>query len=439
MEKATGDAPLLFDHTRDDAPPPVSTRVALRCLLGLLQFTPGGLVKVFKTSDSAGPLANTAAVIPWGASLGASLLLSLHPPGSAGIPPWEKEPPSLAQIIGGDILPAGWTETYTWLTRSVLLVPEEDTGKSVRWIRFGAGVPRGANTSLPEPMAGYIQGKNSRYPLSFREGRAFWRDLPALIPDQTSKQDLHPQILNEARTMLEEVGEEAPLHVLVAGLSSSKAKLLRWNNVSFRLPESVLDATSDASIFLRKVLGHSEETGSQLVKLLYALIATAYPHSRVGVLAKSLPTSQVYFAHLETQVPVVLACIADGDTDGASIAWTKAQIQAVTKAWQATRAALGDSLPVFKAAAIVGRAFGKLVNTLKKNLPEAEQTMEDAHEQRPLVGTVCSNLLKRIWGPWLCSGAVWPLIQGLGHRRTPMWNRSYAEKKSLITEGSPPT
>ena len=78
LDRVSGNAPVLFDHSVDTAATAIDAGQALRHLLGFLQFTPGGLVKVIRGSDKAGALANTAAAIPMGETLGHTLCLALH-------------------------------------------------------------------------------------------------------------------------------------------------------------------------------------------------------------------------------------------------------------------------------------------------------------------------------------------------------------------------
>jgi CRISPR system Cascade subunit CasA len=90
LASASGNTAVMFDHSNDVAPIAVCPGTALRELLGFLQFTPGGLVKVLSTSDKAGPLSNTAAVVPIGKNLNQTLLLSLHPSQNPNdLPAWE--------------------------------------------------------------------------------------------------------------------------------------------------------------------------------------------------------------------------------------------------------------------------------------------------------------------------------------------------------------
>lgn len=256
LHAATGNTPTLFDHTMDGTPDAVPWPVVLRALLGFLQFTPGGLIKCFRSSDKAGPLANTAAVLLGGSTLGEGWLLGLHPYEAQNphdLPAWERTPPTAKVLADEATVPSGINDRYTRLTRAVLLLPEAD-GR-VGGIRFGAGLALGEDANALDPMACHrlnAEGKPIR--ITFTEGRATWRDLPALLPDASGKASLPPQVLAWATA----IREEAASDVAVAGLASDQAKLLRWRTERFHLPMSLLTNPQQAQE-LRLLLSQTEE------------------------------------------------------------------------------------------------------------------------------------------------------------------------------------
>ncbi len=137
----------------------------LRDLLGYFQFVPGGFFpgKKLKSSEKAGPLVNTAAVMPLGASLAQSLCLALHPPTQTGhedLPAWERNTPSIAQLRGDPEVATGPNDRYTRQARAVLLLPDEQ-GR-VQWIRFGAGLALGDDVQAPGQFGQPGQGIESR-------------------------------------------------------------------------------------------------------------------------------------------------------------------------------------------------------------------------------------------------------------------------------------
>jgi CRISPR system Cascade subunit CasA len=169
LEGASGNAPVMFDHALDDSPSMIPRALACRNLLGALQFTPGGLVKTIRDSDKAGPLANTAAALPTGPTLGRTLLVGLHPPSRAGLedlPAWERPPPGIAELRAAPRLASGPNDRYTRQSRAVLLVPE-DIDPRIRHIRYAAGLAleRMRMPPTPWPATAWPRtGRPSAYP-----------------------------------------------------------------------------------------------------------------------------------------------------------------------------------------------------------------------------------------------------------------------------------
>lgn len=388
LGRANGDDPLVFDHMQDKNPTQVSTGITVRNLLGLLQFVSGGTIQVFKPSDFAGPLSNTAAVLPLGRTLAQTLLLSLHRPEPDDLPAWERDPPRIAQLKAAPTLPTGRNDRYTRQTRAVLLHPEGEAGTLIRWIRYGAGLALSKETKIPEPMAAFRQDSKERRPLNFNEGRSLWRDLPSIVPDP-ERTGFHPRILDDAYSLYQELDEvDMKFSLMVAGLTvmPGKAdKIIRWRAESVLLPRKVLEANSSASNMLRALFEKAEKSGNQLKGLAEDLLCLAcrinkkkkQDWKKLQKMSKALPTLPVYYASLEGQVPKLLDLIAEDDADAASEHWAKARLDAARKAWKATCTALGNSIAVIRAIAKVEPGFGRLVNGLKAEITPATQK-EDA-------------------------------------------------------------
>src|SRR5690606_12992802 len=124
-------------------------------------------------------------------------------------------------------------------SRAVLLVREGNG--SVRWLRFAAGLALSEDPNAPDPMACYRAGSQGPVRLTFREGRALWRDLAALVPHPDQKDHQAAAVLQRALGLhglmsLERVHQ--PL--LIAGMASDQAKLLRWRAERIELPLPLL-------------------------------------------------------------------------------------------------------------------------------------------------------------------------------------------------------
>lgn len=391
LDRASGNTPLVFDHSFDEVPALVDTGTVLRNLLGFLQSTPGGLIQSLgKVSDNAGPLSNMVATLPLGNTLCRTLLLGLHRTAKANdLPAWELPVPTINDLRSEPTLSSGLNDRYTRLTRAVLFVSEDEDGQYVRHIRYAAGLAIEDNAAVPEPMAAFFEGKKGPMRLSLRAGRALWRDLPALLPSLTEGHGQHPRILDTAAQVLTAIDDECVhIPVLVAGYAVKEgkpAKLERWRIATISLPKSVLNAGGPAA-GLRDLVTEAETTGAVLGKTAWELCMKAFGRARssnmtdgqstpptstkerqrITDMSGALPMQPVFYAHMEQAVPELIRLLGEGKPSEAEAHWRIAQASAANQAWQATCAALGVSIPAIKAAAQVKWKHDALVNRLRK-------------------------------------------------------------------------
>ena len=376
LEGASGNAPVMFDHALDDAPSEVPAALVCRNLLGALQFTPGGLVKTVRDSDKAGPLANTAAVVPTGRTLAETLLTGLHPFNARGLddlPSWEQSQPGIAELRAVARLATGPNDRYTRLTRAVLLVAH-GRGGHVRHLRFAAGLALEEDANAPDPMACYRVTKDGKaIRVSFSEGRAFWRELPALVPDPSGKFNQPATILAWATNLRDRLGQmDAPVPVVVAGLASAQAKLLRWRLERLDLPLAVL-VDPDAAAELRARIRNAEDFFFRLRTLCAEMIAGAMPdpghkdtRARARAILDNGPTAAVFYSAAERSLPNLMQRIAAGDAEGAQRHWMAALKIAAQRAWEAARHSLGESPQALSAEARAYPRFRGLLVSLEQ-------------------------------------------------------------------------
>jgi CRISPR system Cascade subunit CasA len=360
LDAANGSTPVLFDHSMDDAAHPIGAASVLRKLLGFLQFTPGGLVKVLRTADNAGPLANTAAVLPFGDTLAHTLCLALHPAtreGEDDPPSWERTPPTLVQLRAPATLANGPNDRYTRLSRAVLLCQDESGGDRITAIRFAEGLALAEDENARDPMTSCRAGTNGMVRLGFTEGRALWRDLGTLLPDGSGKLSKPAKVLESASTLFERVkaSDNAVLMALVAGVASDQAKLLRWRAERLVLPEALLRVT-DAADLLRDRLREAESLYSQLRTILSAMLVETMPdpgHKDTRNRARSIidagAAAPSYFSALERSLPRLLDLSARQCPDQLIDDWHQAMCRAAGEAWSVTIADLGNSAPALRA------------------------------------------------------------------------------------------
>jgi CRISPR system Cascade subunit CasA len=375
LEGASGNTPVVFDHSLDDHPKAIAIALACRNLLGFLQFTPGGLVKTFRDADKAGPLSNTAAALPAGKTLSQTLVLALHPWDGQrphDLPAWELPAPAIAALRAEPSLASGPNDRYSRCSRAVLFLPEED-GKNIQHIRFAAGLGLEEDPNAHDPMACYRinkEGKSIR--VSFSEGRAIWRELPALVPDGSGKHNVPAAILGWATNVYTAMGHwDAPIQILTAGLASDQAKLLRWRAEQVELPSSFL-MDPDAAANLREQLRRVEEVYASLRGIGAALIAATMPdanhkdtRSRARDILHNGPTAAMFFSSVERQLPPLMQELAQSAVDAAQAEWSRVLAIAVAQAWQVLCKSLGNSPAVLRAQARAQPKVNHLLYTLQ--------------------------------------------------------------------------
>ena len=380
LESANGNSPVVFDHALDTDPPLMEAAVVFRHLLGFLQFTPGGLVKVFRGSDKGGPLANTAAVLPLGANLEQTLLLALHPAAKSAesdVPSWESPALAVTRLLEEPTPATGCCDRYTRQSRSVLLMRDAAQPQPhVQWIRFGAGLGLAEDDNAPDPMASYRPGSNGLVRMSFTEGRALWRDMGALLPDATGHLARPAAVLSWAANLHDAAGRwSVELPVLLAGLCSEKAKLVRWRAERHALPSTSL-CRADMATAVRDELHRSEDLFHQLRTIAAELLARTMPdpsskdtRARARAVLDAGPFAATFFASAERRLPVLLRLVGQADLDAAHAEWSAALLQAANGAWDAARGMLGQSAAALRAEALT---HGKLLAALRLLRPDSD-------------------------------------------------------------------
>lgn len=386
LELAGGDTPLVFDHSHDSDPEPASFARVLRCLVGYLQFAPGGLVKTFKTSDCAGPLASTAAVLPFGFSLLETLLLPLHPwsrDAVDDIPSWEQSSPSLANILAAPTLATGNNDRYTRLTRSVLLVPDIES-KVICFVRFGEGCALQDDNTDPMVSCRVEDGEAKR--VSFTDGRSIWRDLPSMVPDAMRTYDIPAASLAWATNLNDALGDRGELRIVIGGWKNAPrraAKVVRWRLERLDLPMEIC-TQPDAATFLRTQVRFSEQVHEGVKVALESLVVQTMPdpkhkdtRSRARKILTNSPAAAVFFSTAERALPRLMLQITDGEFDAADRDWKTMLIEAANGAWTATRSSLGDSPAVLRADARTWPRFRSVLKTLIPLAAQAASTTEE--------------------------------------------------------------
>lgn len=382
LASASGNTPVVFDHAYDEDPSAVPPADILRTLLGFLAFTPGGLVRTFRDADKAGALVNTAAVIPLGQCLAQTLVLGLHAPSRKGaepdLPAWERGSLTVSELRGEPVLATGPNDRYTRQSRAVLFLPEEDY--SVRWLRFAAGWALGEDNNMPDPMAAFRAGSIGLVRLTFTEGRSLWRDLPALLPNP-GQNSCPPVVLKSAGNLHQKMSDDwfyQPL--LIAGLASDQAKLLRWRSEQISLPVVLIEHAERAE-YLRILVGRAEDLFREISKLAISMLAETLPdpmskdtRSRARAVLEAGPFSLSYFSAAERALPGILQALGEGKFEWAGSYWNAALRESAILAWERVVSSLGYSSRALRADAKLLQRFYGLLN---KQVPKTNTPLND--------------------------------------------------------------
>ncbi|PJK08193.1 type I-E CRISPR-associated protein Cse1/CasA [Lysobacteraceae bacterium NML120232] len=391
LASASGNTPVLFDHAWDDAPSAITPAAAISALLGLMQFTPGGLVKVFRDSDKAGALANTAAVLPVGENLAQTLLLCLHPwQEHDDLPSWERAVLTTLELCANPVMASGSNDRYTRQSRAVLLRSESDG--LVRWLHFSAGFAL-EKGNAPDPMNCLLgkvdenSGEIKWRTLGFSDNRSFWRDLSALAPNPAGTSQ-PAAVLSYAAALHDEINPFNSVFqpVLVAGIANSPkkaAKLERWRTERIVLPLMLLK-DADKALYLRKLVQKAETLFGEAKALAVRMLAEIMPapgdnkdpYKNANAQLDVSSFSASYFAQAERYLPEVLQQLGLGEFAQATQSWNQALRDSAMAAWRQLVHSMGGGVLAWRADAKYAGAFHAVLN---KHAPKPET--DSAHKE----------------------------------------------------------
>lgn len=358
LASASGNVPLVFNHSIDSQPTPISCSDAICSLLGFLQFTPGGLVKLIRSSDKAGPLSNSAAVLPLGENLQQTLVLGLHPysPIEEDQPSWEVEPLTISDLKADPVVATGPNDRYTRQTRAVLF--QQDHDGLIRWVYFSAGRGLLEQSNSPDPMVAYRKGSVGAVRVTFNEAHPIWRELLLLLSLSTDSliyQSINPLTLERAVSILDEIGCDE-CKILIAGVVSDQAKLLHWQVDMYRFPLNIF-MQDEKKIELNRLLSLGEIVFGLIKKHAIQFTTEILPASkqketyfRSKTLFDNGPIFRMYFFFLERHINEVISQLTI-DVSLARERWSQVLHEAASEAWSLHLSSfgLGDRLWVANA------------------------------------------------------------------------------------------
>jgi len=363
---STGTQLTLWDRTLDSNPEAVSAAEAARVLVSHLQTPHGGTIQLIGHSGSFGPANNRNFVIPLGATLQETLGLNLIPQSPADyavdVPAWEADLPEIEVLKSNPgRVPNGPADRYTFLSRSVLLIPDEEL--RVTRTRYGTGYSVLPSPVL-DPMTAAVQGKDGPIEQRINLQRAFWRDLGAMVGTEGSAP---PATVRHAADLRIALGDYDPLELAAGGFAwdtQRTAKALGWR-LEFRhlAPQLLTDPMAVSTIEAALELATSTRTALYGPLMGMCSDWLSQGNSTNGGpdaarLYKSIGPDEFYWARLESDFWLFVHQLGAGDGADACLgAWSKTIRQTVAATWDHARDSLGlDG----RALAAAGRNTGRL-------------------------------------------------------------------------------
>ncbi|MCY1289741.1 CRISPR-associated protein CasA/Cse1 [compost metagenome] len=264
----------------------------------------------------------------------------------------------------------------------MLLLNEEG---HVRWLRFAAGIALGDDPNAPDPMASYRAGSNGLVRLSFTEGRAFWRDLPVLVPDAEGRFSQQAAVLGHAANLHAQSFQRTEQPLLVAGLASDQAKLLRWRAERIALPTALL-ADPALAQDLRELVGKAEELFGEIRKIATGMLAETLPdpsskdtRARARSLFDAGPVTALFFSTAERALGRTMLALVEDSYEQAEAHWKQALLLAAEAAWDVLCDGLGRSPAALRTEA---KAYPRFRARLREWQP-TPNPLPDAKEAQP--------------------------------------------------------
>jgi len=381
QEAATGNNPTLFDHSREDAPTPLTPGEAACYLLAQQCFAIGfGKSSPFYFSDA--PLVRGVSVLILGgdgyrANLFETLALNLrdYAGGTGDIPAWEVDEPPTPRAEG--TIPAGYLDYLTWQSRRINLIASDD-GAAVTGCRIQQNLRLGGD--FTDPFKAYrIDEKRGRVPVPLSPEKALWRQADSLFQlsppgEKESSRSGRPYIFDwaaQARGRAKRKGMPIRDRYRFGayGMATDPGKaasVLLWRQETLPLPLDILDDPS-LSENVGQAIGLAEEVGGVLRAaardLCACLLASeddiggrqAHPDDQKR-LSRHFGLERTFWAVLGGSFPQLVSNLPDGP-DEAMDRWLEDIDRAARAAFHAFSAEAGTSARALKAIVRAERTF----------------------------------------------------------------------------------
>jgi len=317
MELASGNNPVLFDHSTDSEPQRMTPAEAAKVLVAHQSFALGGTIGGYKRSrgyTTHATMARGAIVMLHGNNLFETLMLNLtqYKP-EDDIPMvatedktiWEREE---IEYWGQRRTVMGYLDYLTWQNRTIRLLPENEDGQiRVSNVYLAEGVQL-HDDQFPDPMILYtIDEKRGALPLKFSRFKDVWRNSHAFLMLHDDSYRI-PNAFHWISRFVNDgtIPTSRRYNIGIYGLGTDKAKIHFWDQSSIPLPMNYLD-DKELVLQLGKALGYTENVSRILRKKLYLLVRHVIStkgqrnpdSSELSSILGSLDSQSDYWANIE--------------------------------------------------------------------------------------------------------------------------------------------
>ncbi|WP_208014800.1 type I-E CRISPR-associated protein Cse1/CasA [Meiothermus sp. CFH 77666] len=397
-----GQAAPIFNHENKVAEP-IDAPTAARLLLALQTFALGGLRggRTFQYSAKRAPSPNAIFVIPHGQNLLETFCYCLDPNNYAllenDIPFWESNPAiniAYLKTQGDKVVEVmGCVQAYTWMSRSVKLIPELAGGElRVSKIYFASGLSPGITPEkYYDPMVGtqlIKSGENKdKYRFTgFVKGRQFWRDFHSLFTPEDSNDRRPPRVISISSRLY---NDASPITLGIYGIANptQEAKIDFARQEFYTLPEAIsADRTSEVYSSLEEALKQAEDLGTALDRAIWQLARLVTVRSErklsdedraaINKRAETYPGKMAYWSKLDSVFPkLLLRLTKDYQWQSVRVFWLKQLIEASNHAWNLTQLAVGDDASALKALYVSEQILREAQNPILQQLKEAKEAV----------------------------------------------------------------
>ena len=284
-------------------------------------------------------------------------------------------------------MPFGYLDYLTWLSRRILLIPEQQNGQvRVLSAKIAPGLRMSDELRNPAMAHKGCQKRGWKSWLAYTEGRALWRDSTPLfrLPTTSSpetRDSYPPAVLDWLATLVDEtpeLGRHRTRRLVGLGMAGdlNQYRVHFYRREELPLPLSFL-RDQDLVTHLEAALAEAEGAGRQLWGALSTLAVELLFHKQDArlsrqerderdALLRSWAAERRYWAALEVPFYSLLTGLSD-DPQAARQAWTTVVRRAAWAALDAVAENQGDDPSALKAAVLargkIGAGLAKVLDT----------------------------------------------------------------------------